>query len=86
MVRVTHDREATVLAFVRRHDADGVRDRIFAAFNLSATEQVVTLAEGPYPGRYRRIVDGEAVVDLVPGEQLRLGPWSWLVLAEDRNR
>jgi glycosidase len=86
MVRVTHDREATVLAFVRSHDADGVRDRIFAAFNLSATEQVVTLAEGPYPGRYRRIVDGEAVVDLVPGEQLRLGPWSWLVLAEDRNR
>jgi glycosidase len=82
MERVTHDHESTVLAFVRAQEVAGGTDRVFAAFNFSASDQVVTLADGPYPGRYERAVEGEGVVELSPGHQLRLGPWGYIVLTD----
>lgn len=80
MERVTHDHESTVLAFVRSTSTVDGQDRVFAAFNLSPEAHVVTLAEGPYAGRYARAVDGEGVVELEAGHELRLEPWAHVVL------
>ncbi|WP_164979069.1 alpha amylase C-terminal domain-containing protein, partial [Streptococcus oralis] len=78
MERVTHDHPSTVLAFVR----SGKHDRVFAAFNFSPTETLVTLAEVPHPGRYERAVDGHDVVEIASGHQIRLSPWAYLVLTD----
>ena len=76
MERVTNDHEATVLAFVRSRG----QDRVFAAFNFSATEQVVTLSDVPHPGRYQQALDGGNDVEIASGHPLRLSPWAYVVL------
>ena len=82
MERVTHDHESSVLAFVRSQETDGGPDRVFAAFNFTASPQAVTLADGPYPGRYARALDGDNVVELSAGHQLQLEPWAYVVLTD----
>ncbi|GAB3073888.1 alpha-amylase family glycosyl hydrolase [Intrasporangium mesophilum] len=75
MVRVPNTDEKSVLSFVRA--ADG--DRVFAAFNLSAAPQTVTLGDGPQVGVWVDAFDGTQV-SLGRDDRMTLPAWGYRVL------
>ena len=75
MIRVITDKPDTVFSFVR---AKG-DDRVLALFNFSATEQNVTLQEGPVEGAWREL-DGRTA-PLGIGSRLTVPAWSFRLFA-----
>ncbi len=75
MVRVPNTDEKSVLSFVRAAD----RDRVFAAFNLSAASKTVTLGDGPQVGAWVDAFDGTPV-SLSGDDRMSLPAWGYRVL------
>ncbi len=69
MVPVVNDAPTKVFSFVRAKGAD----RVLALFNMSAQAQTVTLADGPYAGRWQ---ENGTPVTLATGAKMTLAPWS----------
>jgi len=76
MIPVVNSAPASVLSFVRQHDAD----KVLAVFNLSAAAQSITFIDGPFAGRYRDFGTGAAVT-VDAATRMTLPPWSYRVLA-----
>jgi len=72
--RVQTSNNAAIFAFVREKD----EDRVFAAFNLSAQEQQVTLEGTSFIGNYRNVFTDEPFV-LEANATLTLPSWDYLV-------
>jgi glycosidase len=75
MIDVPSDRQDAVLSFVRHKDGN----KVFAAFNFSASPVRVSFKESLYEGEYRDFATG-APVQLAANATLELPAWGYRVL------
>lgn len=74
MIHVPNSVPERVFSFVRQDEAS----KVFAVFNFSAQLQVVSFAEGLFPGAYTEFFSQERV-DLTATTRLTLAPWDYRV-------
>jgi len=74
MQRVPNSAMTSVISFVRRNE----QDKVFAAFNLTGTEQAVSFDETLYHGNYTNFFSGERVA-LGAESEVAIEPWGYKV-------
>ncbi len=76
MEKVENSAPEQLLTFIRKDQGNSV----FAAFNMSAKPVVAKLTDAHAAGRYTSFDKGGRV-DLAAGAEIKLEPWSWMLLS-----